>query len=578
MRPAERRGRSLTTLLALVAALLLTTSLAPIGAVARDAGGSRSVQPDVAPLERPPTGWRDDARRPVVEEPRRAVQVATTDRTNIVVLMVDDLPDVEVLWSRLPTIKSMFIDHGLRFSESYGETPLCCPGRANFLTGLHTHHHGVIDNDARLLDPSMTVATQLRSAGYYTLIAGKYMNLTNLLANKRIPGWTKSVISSGSYYDYSYWLNGIKGFNDNDDNDYSTDVFANRALTFLRAAPPDQPVFALLTPYAVHAGRDQNRVNDQLLPVPAPRHVGDARCAGIGSRATPAYNEADVSDKPAYIQTRPLVKIGVGTGWPLQRLCESLLSVDEMLLRVRDELKVQGRLGNTLFVLTADNGMAFGDHRWPKKSAPYATPVPLYVRWARVIGSTPGVVTEPVSNIDIAPTLCEVGGCTLGPYADGRAVPDGRSFLHLLSPRGGSMRRDALLESHPLAWQNAMPGWFAVRTTHRSRLGRWHYVEFEDGTRELYDLQADPFELENAAGKPDLAAVEAALSTRLARLMAENPVPSPTPRPTPSPTAAPTASPTPSPTAAPTASPTPSPTAAPTASPTPVGGDGSSMP
>jgi arylsulfatase A-like enzyme len=141
-------------------------------------------------------------------------------------------------------------------------------------------------------------------------------------------------------------------------------------------------------------------------------------------------------------------------------------------------------------------------------------------------------VTEPVSNIDIAPTLCQVGGCTLGPYGDGRTAPDGRSFLHLISRRNGSMRRDALLESHPLAWQNEMPGWFAVRTTHRSQLGRWHYVEYEDGTRELYDLQADPFELENAAGKPESAAVEAALSTQLARLMAENPVPSPSPSPT----------------------------------------------
>ncbi len=54
----------------------------------------------------------------------------------------------------MPTIRSVFLEQGLRFSNFSANDPLCCPGRSNFLTGLYAHHHGVIENDGRLLDPT----------------------------------------------------------------------------------------------------------------------------------------------------------------------------------------------------------------------------------------------------------------------------------------------------------------------------------------------------------------------------------------------------------------------------------------
>ena len=63
-----------------------------------------------------------------------------------------------------------------------------------------------------------------------------------------------------------------------------------------------------------------------------------------------------------------------------------------------------------------------------------------------------------------------------------------------------------------------MPAWYALETTPANTLGHWHYVEYATGEKELYDLAADPWELDNHAGNPADAAVQSALAARLAEL------------------------------------------------------------
>src|SRR5688572_32159605 len=115
---------------------------------------------------------------------------------------------------------------------------------------------------------------------------------------------------------------------------------AGHCLRFVEAAPGDQPLFAMLTPNATHGGWDENGKKDGKLPVVAPRHRGDPRCANAGNWRPASYNEADVSDKPAYIASRPL--LGDENGWPLRKACEAMLSVDEWLGATVDALKQQG--------------------------------------------------------------------------------------------------------------------------------------------------------------------------------------------------------------------------------------------
>ena len=93
---------------------------------------------------------------------RRAVVVDT--RPDIIVIYLDDVnPHDARLWSdpgRTPTMTELFVDTATTFETSIGETPLCCPGRAGTLTGLHTSNHGVDENDVGLFDPSVTLATE----------------------------------------------------------------------------------------------------------------------------------------------------------------------------------------------------------------------------------------------------------------------------------------------------------------------------------------------------------------------------------------------------------------------------------
>src|SRR6187551_3482964 len=95
---------------------------------------------------------------------------AEDERPNIVFFYLDDLsPHDARLWSDpalTPNLYHYFVEHGISFANAFGESPLCCPGRAGLLTGLHTHNNGVFRNNIHFLHPTNIVATDLQDAGY----------------------------------------------------------------------------------------------------------------------------------------------------------------------------------------------------------------------------------------------------------------------------------------------------------------------------------------------------------------------------------------------------------------------------
>ncbi len=442
--------------------------------------------------------------------PTRASASSTTaERPNIVVLMLDDLSgdSAERLLARMPRINALFLEGGQRWTNAHAQDPLCCPGRAGFLTGLYSRHHGVTVNDVRLFQPEETLAVALDRVGYHTLHVGKYLNgVKEPGIDRTPPGWDHIALTDNGYY-LPWWKDGT--YVDRT-ADYHTDVLTEYASGWLREAPTDRPVLLSLNPYATHGSKS----GGVALPKPALRHQGDARCDGIGRRATPAYNEADVSDKPPFIQN--LDPVPFAKGWPLRKACESLLSVDELLGTIRDELAVQGRLENTLFVLTADNPNQWGDHRWAGKSVPWGTRIPLWFSWQARRGVMPSMVTHPAQLTDLAPTIVEAAGGNLGPYPTGQSEPDGESLLSAMLGAPPPARDALLIERSG----GARP-WSAVLTTKASRVPEKRYVEWADGFVELYDLAADPWELDNLAGRPKYARAESALADRLAELQTD---------------------------------------------------------
>lgn len=426
-----------------------------------------------------------------------SAQNGPAERPDIVVIYLDDVdPHDARLWrneKRTPTLARLFARSGVQFTSAVSETPLCSPGRAATLTGLHTANHGVNDNVAAPFDPRVTIGTELRGAGYHTVFVGKYLNqlrqeVKRRQLRKHARGWDGFDIvyeNNGKYYNYALWSpeEGIVRYGTRP-ADHSTLVAKRRLVERMREAPADEPLFALASVYDLHAPN-----------LPARKYQNDRRCRSIKGWAPPSYNLAR-KDKPRFIRQRRKLN---RPAWPLQTYCQQMLAVEELTKAVVREQRRRGRLADTLFVFTADNGVAWGIHRLPqRKGVPYATPIPLVMHWPARWGSAVVEIDEVVSNTDLAPTLCDLAGCEMGPFRGGPAVADGLSLLPLLDGETDHLERTVVREESGPGYPSA-PTFWAIRTTSQHPAGRYHYIEWETGERELYDSVSDPWELTNLA-------------------------------------------------------------------------------
>jgi N-acetylglucosamine-6-sulfatase len=436
------------------------------------------------------------------------------EQPDIVVIYLDDVdPHDGRLWDderRTPTLAAMFARAGVQFTNAISETPLCSPGRASTLTGLHTANTGVETNVTIPFDPRVTLATELQGAGYHTVFAGKYLNgLRDEVKRSRLKryarGWDAFDIiyeNNGKFFDYATWSpdQGIRRYG-RKPADHSTLVAKRNLVERLRAAPADQPLFAFASIFDLH---DPN--------LPAQKYEGARRCRAIKGWAPPSYNEAN-KGKPRFIRKRDKLQ---RPAWPMRTYCEEMLGVEELTAALVREQRRRGRLDQTLFVFTADNGVAWGIHRLPqRKGVPYATPVPLVLSWPQRWGEEAVRIDEVVSNIDIAPTICDIAGCEMGPFKDGPGTADGLSLLPLADGETDSLERTVVREERSGRYADA-PAFRAIRTTSRYPLGRWHYTEWATGERELYDTVADPWELHNLVGDGEHDEIVAALAEDLA--------------------------------------------------------------
>ncbi len=224
-------------------------------------------------------------------------------RPNIVLFITDDQtpesmphdpPVMPYLQDRMEDPK----DHWITFVNAFISTPLCCPSRATILTGRYAHETGVVNNGlGNVFDDSQTIATWLHAAGYYTGLFGKYLNLYPFGRGPFVPpGWDRwgakvQPVPGHAYYDTTIFLDGQPVHYASAPRDYSTDVEAGLAEDFIRTAPGDRPFFLLFAPPGPHKPW-----------IPAPRDIGSYPQL---PPQPPAVNEADVSDKPAWIRNLP---------------------------------------------------------------------------------------------------------------------------------------------------------------------------------------------------------------------------------------------------------------------------------
>ena len=456
---------------------------------------------------------------------------ATPAKPNVIVIETDD--QTASTLRAMPNVSRLLAAQGVTFTESFATWPLCCPSRATFLTGQYAHNHQVLGNTPPLggydrLDHSNTLPVWLQRAGYHTALVGKYLNGYGRRGRQAEipPGWSEWYGSTrNGFLDHTMNENGRIVTYGTAESDYSTDVYARRAVEIVRRrAPEAAPFLVWLTPFAPHSGRpadpdDPPRTVGRRLPgaergiattSPAPRHRD--RFAATALPMPPSFNEADVSDKPAYIRNAPSLTAGetAAIREAYQQQLESLLAIDDAVASIVAALEATGELERTLIVFTADNGFMHGQHRRPSgKNLPYepSIRVPLVMRGP---GIPRGVrVSRLVGNIDLAPTIVDA--------ADAQPLRrmDGRSLLPLVADAGAPWRTAVLLErtgpQQPRAAQRN-PGFTAVRTA------RYSWVEYATGERELYDLAADPHQLRSRHADPRYAKLRADLARRLAAL------------------------------------------------------------
>lgn len=432
---------------------------------------------------------------------------------NIVVVITDDQPLTAFTKRTMPTTYKVLGEDGTVFTDTVVTTPLCCPSRVSFLTGQYTHNHGAWNSFRTFERPEQQLASWLGAAGYRTGMVGKYLNHYEDVVNPGTRpgvGWDqwRMLLEPLSYYDYDVSVNGRRVHRGRSQADYETTYLNEEAVSLVKTwAPKPAPFFLWYAPHAPHDEKRRSRGRCAGRAVPAP---GDGDLfAHAKLPRPPSFNERKLADKPSFIRRLP--RFGRDDVKELSRLyrCRraSLREVDRGVGDIVSELRRRGELNRSIIVFTSDNGLFQGEHRLRDgKRLPYseAVQVPLVARIPAGVAGGQAVsrVTQPVANIDLAPTLLELAGATPCSRPGNCTVMDGRSMVPLIRGDSGAWPDDRgrVLEMRACRFTGLIGGGQVV-VKHISvprRPARQQGCINRDAWQ-LYNLESDPFQLRNKA-------------------------------------------------------------------------------
>lgn len=457
--------------------------------------------------------------QPLVSASLSPTPTPVSTKPNIVLIYTDDQRSGTM--NLMPNMLSKLESESVRFQNAFSTTPTCCPSRATLLTGLYSHNHGVFENETEqdqsgnpippytggvlAFHPESTLPIWLKNVGYRTGIFGKYLNGFGCLTSTIPPGWDDwNVFSScqrDQYYGYSMNSNGLVQSYGQSPNDYSGRVITQKALSFIDKTPTNQPFFLYFPIYGPHEPSKPDPFDANIYP-------------DMTLNTKPSFNEADISDKPSWVQALPVLdQTMIDKATERNRnIARTITSNDRYIGQIVDKLSQTGRLSNTAVIFMSDNGLSLGEHRWfahdcndpgkPDNSCEYGAKecvyeecvkVPLWVRLPEKISRQEQKL---VGNIDLAPTILDLAGTNPTMLPLGKPL-DGRSLVPLIKNTNISWRNEILLEKKKSDLKNL--DFSAIRTN------QYVYAEYGDDEntgnsvpdRELYDLSIDPYELNN---------------------------------------------------------------------------------
>ncbi|MEZ5938258.1 MAG: arylsulfatase [Hyphomonadaceae bacterium] len=514
-----------------------------------------------------------------------------TRRPNIVLMLVDDaaLMDFGAYGgeANTPNIDRLAA-RGALFT-SYHTSPLCSPSRAMLLTGVDNHRTGVATIEEVLppsqrgkpgysltLEPGvLTLADRLRSAGYRTLMSGKWHlgrgdgDLPNHHGFDRSLALDASGADNWEQKAYMPYYKEAPWFEDGEpttlpETFYSSDLLVDRMISYIDEKPPgDDPWFAYVAFQAVH------------IPVQAPKAYSD-RYKGRFDEGWEAVREqrwrrardiglfpedARIRDLPP--ETRRWADLSEDDRRIYARSMEvysgMLEAMDAAIGRLIAHVEERGESDNTIFVIASDNGpehsdpvhqngmniwMALHGYHWnldrlgergslafigPEWAASISSPGDLYKFFAAEGGiHVPLIMAGPEIRsgervaaasfvIDVAPTLLEMAGVSPEARADAVSI-DGRSLLPVLKGDAGAVRSDEEFVGIEVSGNSALfrGGHKIVRIMPPVGDGAWR----------LYDMTSDPGETTDLSKtQPDLFASMLADYARYEQRMGVLPMP-----------------------------------------------------
>lgn len=456
---------------------------------------------------------------------------------NILLLMTDQQRAGLTAAEGFPLDTMRFCDSfaatGTRVRRAYTTAPACVPARTSLLTGRWPSTHRVRQNSAtHQVVRGADVLDVLRDAGYELHFAGK----THMYRGREDfdtfagPYWhERGPDETAQQQAFAQWLQSIDHGPSREPTPFPVEVqypyrIVSDAIAGLRQRDRSRPFFSFVSFPEPH---NPYQVPEPYFSMFAERDVPD-RLAGP---------EAAYAKGGMFRWLRDLVeekRPGYDDLWRRYRAnyCGMLRLIDDQVRRLVEYLREAELLENTLVLYVADHGDYFADYGLQRKGAGLPDVLMRIPFWA--VG--PGVLardnaTDFVSLADLFPTVCEavgqpiplgVQGRSLWPLLTGGDYP-AEEFASVYAERGFGGLPYAEDARPPLHFPYAGTKYDCLNSVTQSgftrmlRHGDWKLTYDSTGVGELYNLAADPLELEDRWADPSLSELRAGLTELLLR-------------------------------------------------------------
>lgn len=420
-------------------------------------------------------------------------------------------------------------NEGIRFDDCFCTNSICSPSRAAILTGKYNHLNGVKSIEDHLDGRQMTFPKLLQQAGYQTAIVGKWhLGHSGNADPTGFDYWTV-VPGQGEYHNPVFIeMDGERRRYEG----YATDLITDFCLDWLDRRDESRPFMMMCHHKAPHRpwqpdAKHAHLYEDIDIPEPETFHDDYATRAQAAVEATMRIDrhmrdETDLKGSPPAGLT-PLEE----KKWRYQRYIKDYLrcvaSVDDNVGRMLDYLDEHGLTENTIVIYTSDQGFFLGDHGWYDKRFMYeeSLRMPFVMRFPREIkaGSRTSAMTL---NVDFPSTFLDYAGVSAPADMQGRSL---RPIVR------GEVPADWRTSMYYRYWMHLdMPhnvySHYGIRTLRYKLI--YYYAEAlgTSGSRnenrppewELFDLETDPYELNNVYKHPDYADIVQSLKTELREL------------------------------------------------------------